>query len=176
VSQPGGIAFDWGSPRTVQGYWWMGGIDVPVRLVRTVLTDRASGALWFLEYNSTAGVVGISQPAPSPLGPSSDRNVQVSPALDEPYIGPGCQVFVRTVSIGGQNPSSSVLVGVDFTPRPGQWGQVSDPPLYLRTTLPTTSMQGTPSQTVAWFKTPAAFNPLNPLAQPLAAYSVVPVP
>jgi hypothetical protein len=171
------IVWEWGAPRTVQGYWDMGSIDIPVRVQRPVLTDRGDGlSKWQLESNSTAGMVGVAQPAPSPTGPGSDRNVIVYPPGDEVAIGPGCQVFVRTVSTSGQNPTSSTLVGVDFTLRPRQWGSVSDPPLYLRTSLGGISIQGTASQTVAQFKTPAAFNPLNPRPQPMAAFQLILVP
>jgi hypothetical protein len=81
------IVWDWGLPRTSQGYWDMGPIRIPPVPQRIIYTDRADGkTLWLLTWNKTLSQLAIT----NPIQVLSDKaHPDVNPVYgsgEEPYL------------------------------------------------------------------------------------------
>lgn len=113
-----GIIWDWGVPRTIQGYWDMGRITIPPLPPNIVLTDRGTGALWLVEYNAGSGLVGINSVIPS----TPDKQIYASG--EEPYVGDRrARLIVRDAELG-----------FDWNPDTGHITDQEQGPLYIRVT------------------------------------------
>ena len=87
MSLPGQLYREFGRPRSSQGYWHMGGCDLPVRAERLVFSDRATGALLLLGVSPALAL----QLAPAPLPLPTDAIVY--PAGEEPIVSSN-RIFV----------------------------------------------------------------------------------
>jgi hypothetical protein len=152
---PSNIVFEWGVPRTVQGYWDMGSIQIPPLPELLVLSDRGysdlglAPKLWLIEFKLDGTLdpthpvprIGITDVIPQRLiGPKGQldfaSDVQV---YDDAYNGPVVGVdtvnatqdflFVRTGTkvLAGQTvpDTTQTRLGIDRRPIPKQSGIVT---------------------------------------------------
>jgi hypothetical protein len=109
------IVWEWGQPRTYQGYLWMGPIQIPPLPELIVLTDRGYAdlglppKLWLLMFD----------PIKNPLGPIPDRfeHIKISDVIPQRLLdrtgklGPASDVQVY------DDPYNGPVVGVDTVNR-----------------------------------------------------------
>lgn len=148
------IVWEWGVPRTIQGYWDMGSIQIPPLPVNIILTDRADGTLWLIEHVTTTdpfppgdgfGRIGITTTLPT----KPDKITYA--AYEEPYVADGIRLIVRGGRLGFDYDQSDFRItdqaqGGLFirTPLPGR---------IVKITLPTSitfNILRPPNDTLAW--------------------------
>lgn len=96
------IIWDWGRPRTIQGYWDMGGIKIPPIPKPIILTDRADGTLWWLSFSTASpgpdglGYVSLNSQIPT------DPNRIIYDVNEGPIVGsnPRIRLIVRGGYLG----------------------------------------------------------------------------
>lgn len=119
-----GIIWDWGVPRTIQGYWDMGRITIPPVPQNIILTDRDTGTKWLVKHNTAVfsadnlGYISITDTIPT----QPDKLVYL--AGEEPFVSPNVRLIVR-----------SGVLGYDFQPLPPDITDQEQAPYYIRTLL-----------------------------------------
>lgn len=159
------IIWEWGVPRTYQGYWDMGAIRIPPVPPQLVLTDRATGTQYLVTHDgNNPGVVGITTTIPQRTidrkgtqAPATD--ILVYPAGEEPVVS-----LVVIPGVGRRTVRMTVTSGVlgysyDNPTNPVQ--DQNQPTIYIRTTLAQSAVQVILPVTVG------AVSPINFVVVPL---------
>jgi hypothetical protein len=121
------IIWEWGQPRVIQGYFDLGGIQIPPLPRNIVLTDRSTGTQYLLEYNTSQGMVGLNTAIPTLGSYNPSPDTQVYAVGEEPYLDSNNSV--RLIVRNG-------VLGYDYTLPQRNVTAQSQGLLYLRTTLP----------------------------------------
>jgi hypothetical protein len=133
----GNIVWEWGIPRTYQGYFDLGPVAIPPTIEQIAVTDGTTGTMFLVSIDPN-GFLGFDTNVPQRLldrtgktGPASD--VQVYPASDGLPLGRGLKLTAGTQPPGALdqngNPASNPWPCIDVTQvsamRPDQGGPTS---------------------------------------------------